>query len=146
MLAQADEFQLDLDHDGDRGFGNIGVLTQRKRDVVGDRHRIEQRSALKQYADRSAIVVGLFRGHRVETLAPGNDVAPIVGDISDHQPKQGRFPTSRPAQDDKRFALDDVQTDLVQNPCSVVDLRHLFDLDRALRHSVFSIRSNKRRP
>ena len=62
VLAQADQLELDLDHDLDRLFGQIGMLAQRQSDVVGHGHRVEQRAALKQHADRLAIFVRFFGG------------------------------------------------------------------------------------
>ena len=41
VLAQADQLELDLHHDLDRLFLQVGVLAQRQRDVIGHRHRVE---------------------------------------------------------------------------------------------------------
>ena len=84
VLAEADQFQLDLDHDADRMLGQIGMLAERERDVVRHAQGIEQRAALEQDADALAVVVQFPWGHVAEVPAgfanvPDQDIAANPG-------------------------------------------------------------------
>ena len=134
MLAQPDQLELDLDHDLDGLFRQIGMLAQRQRDVIRDRHRIEQRAALKQNADRFAILRQLVIAHRANIFTPGDHVATFRLDIANHDSQQSRFPRARSAENDKCFAFDDVEADAIEHDLSVEALGDVYDFDRDFGH------------
>ena len=56
VLAESDEFELDLHDDGDGIFGEVGMLAQGESDIIEDGHGIEERVALEKDADFFAVI------------------------------------------------------------------------------------------
>ena len=69
MHPQADQFKLDLHHDLDRLFRQIGMFAQWQRHVLAHGHRVIKRSALEEDANRLAIIRQLLRSHLADALA-----------------------------------------------------------------------------
>src|SRR5579872_203692 len=110
------------------------MLAQGKSDIVGNGHRIEQRAALEENADRTMVVVKFRGGHVVELFSEGGDVPAVTFDVSDHKAEERGLAGAGAAKNDEGFAAKNVETDSVENGAVVEPFGGVHDLDDGFRH------------
>ncbi len=115
MLEQSDGFELELDVEVDDLARQVGVLVEHQSDVVGDRHRIEERAGLEEDPELLADLVEPPFVKVREVVSEQLD-RPFVGlDRPDHEPEHGGLARARAAHDHHGFARVDVKVHAVEN-------------------------------
>jgi len=124
--------ELDGGHDVDRRLLEIGVLTQRQRDVVLDGHRVEQRRTLEAHADLRPQLAPLLRRHGGDLLAVDQDPTRDRLLEADNGPQERGLAGPAAAEDHQDLAAADLEADSVEHPSPAVLDRQVLDLDHDL--------------
>ena len=125
MLAQADEFQLDLHHDVDRARIEVRVLAQRQGHVLRHRHRVEQRAGLEQNAEVLADLVHPLRVQLGDVPPEQVDLATLDLIRTDHAAQQRALAAPGAPHHHHRLSLVDVERHAVEHLPTV---EHLHDI------------------
>src|SRR5690606_20548029 len=123
----------------------VGVLAERQRDVLGERHRAPQRALLVQDAHAPQHALALFGVGAGEALAAVEHLA-LGGLVQpDHVPHQAALARARVAHDDEDVAAADFEIDVAHDDVVAVGHRQVAHLDRdvvvALRVPCVAVRA-----
>jgi hypothetical protein len=115
VLAEADELELDLDLDVDDVSGELGVLSDRERDVLGERHGIEECPGLEEDAEAFAHGVELLALELAEVFSEHENLALVGQEGSDHVSQESGFAGARAPEDDHDLALAYIEIDTLEH-------------------------------
>src|SRR5207237_5337602 len=90
----------------------IGIFCQRQSDVLSERHRAPERSALKEHSKFAQLGSAPFLVRAPKTLAIIENVALGRALQADHVPEQRAFATSASTHDDEHGAASDASVDV----------------------------------
>ena len=99
----------------DLAVGPVGVAAHRKRDVVADRHRIEQRRVLKQESHVLAHVPQLAPGQRGDVALLDEHLAAVRLHQADDVPQRDALAGAAASEQAEGLALGDVERHLVEH-------------------------------
>ena len=120
---QAHEPELRAHDDVDRLRVEVAPLAKRKRDVLGERHRPEQRARLEQHAEaRRSQLLG--RGRAVDQHAAGERQVE-----TDQVPEQRRLPAAAAAEDREHLAVGHREVEILEDHRLPVADREALDRD-----------------
>jgi hypothetical protein len=129
--APAQPHGVELQHHqvADHVFGQVGVHTQRKGDVLVDRQIGEQRRRLKQHADVFAELEQLVPGHAADVVAIHQHFAPLGAQLTaDHLEQRGLAGTAR-AHDSGDATARDRHVDPIEYPALAARVVQVPNLD-----------------
>jgi hypothetical protein len=125
-VGEADLGEPAMDDLHDLVLALVGVLAQRKGDVVQEVHRAEERAILEQDAELLAHLEQLVVGHVRDRLAVDEDVALIGIQQADHVLDAHRLPGARGPEDHRDLPLGDAHVQAAQD---LVAAEGLVDVD-----------------
>ena len=136
---QADEPEHLLTASANLFIGHPHLLEQPIADVVGDGERIEERRFLEEHADIPANLQHLLFRHVVDALPPDPDHARIGFQQAENQLQHHGFPGTARSQKKQRASGRDGKAHVVENDVVVEGERYVFEGDRGLWPSWFSV-------
>ena len=137
-FPQRHKFKFNLDHHVDDRVVQIRVFFQNETDVVGDRHRIEQRPGLKQNAKAFLDIVEFGFGQSRQIFPKHLNHTLIGLQAPDHMPQQGRLATATTAHDDDDLSTIDFDVDTIEHSLIAKPLDQIPHTDHDIAHGVSS--------
>src|SRR6185295_201297 len=126
-VRETDERELFAHRPGDLLFRERGVLAQRKRDVVRDVERIEERATLEQHADTAPDREQLALGERRDLDAVEMDAAAVRRFEAVQLTEGHALAAPRAAEDDQALAVTDLEIEPVEHAAALVGLGQAAD-------------------
>ena len=128
-FEQTHLLQLDLDHRGNGIVVQPGVVLERQGDVLRQRHRIEQGTALKRHPDFATQGRELIFRHPVDVLTVDQDPSRVRGQHAHQHLEEGGLAVAGGSQDAQGLAFLELEGDVVEHAVRTEAAVHALDFD-----------------
>jgi len=128
--TQSDRFQLHQHQIANHFFRHVGVLADRKSDIVEHRHVGEQRTELEQHAHLSAQCVQLVVRHLAHLVFLQAHAPAARAQLSADTAQQGGLAAAGSAHDGDHLAARNLHVDSLQHRAAIIIELEVFDIDQ----------------